>query len=182
MEKIIEYYRRKPRGRIQEKRERIDEIDLKIIKEKHKYAFKKLREISRVVGISHQTLSYHFRKHVRRIWCGNRIGLFLDANIVPFRVYIFEGKDAPALAKALIELPYFHSALIDEETAYIVAQPSDTIRKYISEITREVDAHMPFGELRMELKMRRRVPNYIRFFKDGKWILPVEEYLKAERG
>jgi len=180
IEKVIERYRRMPIGKSQVVREKIDEIDLKIIKEKHKYAFKKLREISKVVGISHQTLSYHFRRHVRKIWYGNRIGLFLDANVVPFRVYIFEGRDAPALAKTLVELPYFHSALIGEERAYIVAQPFDSIREYLNKVIKEIDVHMPFGELIMELKMKRKIPGYTCFFKNGKWILPIEEHVEAK--
>ena len=161
--------------------ETIDEIDLELLKEKQEYAFKKLREISRITGISHQVLSYHFRKHVRKLWAGNRIGLYLNASIVPFRVYIFEGKDTPILAKTLVELPYFHSALIDKERAYIVAQPSDQIRDYLSKIIKELDVYMPFGELIMELKMKKKIPGYTRFFRKGKWVLPVEEYLKAER-
>ena len=163
------------------KTEIVDEIDLKILEEKQEYAFKKLREISRIVGISHQVLSYHFRRHVRKLWAGNRIGLFLDAKTVPFRVYIFEGRDAPALAKTLVELPYFHGAFIDKEKAYVVAQPSNNVREYLNMIIKELDVYMPFGELTMELKMKRKIPGYIRFFRKGKWILPVEEYLKAER-
>jgi len=178
---ILDSYRRERPKKYPPRIETIDEIDLEILKEKQEYAFKKLREISRIVGISHQVLSYHFRKHVRKLWAGNRIGIYLNASAVPFRVYIFEGKDAPALAKTLVKLPYFHSAFIDEKKACVIAQPSDFVRKHLSEVISETDVYMPFGELIMELKMKRRIPGYIRFFKKGKWILPVEEYLKAER-
>jgi len=178
---VLNEYSGKAPQRKPPKTETIDEIDLKILEEKQEYAFKKLREISRIIGISHQVLSYHFRRHVRRLWTGNRIRLYLDANVVPFRVYVFEGKDAPALAKTLVELPYFHSAFVDEDKACVIAQPSDIVSKCLNKIINEIDVYMPFGELTMELKMERRIPGYIRFFREGEWVLPVEEYLKAEK-
>jgi len=178
---VLESYMKKAPKTAPVEKVTIDEIDLKILEEKQEYAFKKLREISRSIGISHQVLSYHFRRHVRSLWVGNRIGLYLDANATPFKVYIFEGRDAPALARTLVELPYFHGALVEEEKVCIIAQPSDHVRKYLNEIIRELDVYMPFGELTMELKMKRKIPGYIRFFREGEWVLPVEEYLKAER-
>ncbi|RLE81947.1 MAG: hypothetical protein DRJ51_02700 [Thermoprotei archaeon] len=161
--------------------EKIDELDLLIIKEKQKYAFEKLRKISRHTGISHQLLSYHFRKHVIKLWAGNRIGVFLNAKLVPFRIYVLEGDFAPAVARTLVELPYFHSSLIDENRAIVLAQPLCSLQPRLYKLFREFNVRLPFGELIMELRLEKTIPDYTQFFQDGKWIIPVEEYLRTRR-
>jgi len=33
----------------------------------------------------------------------------------------------------------------------------------------------------MELRLEKTIPDYTQFFQDGKWIIPVEEYLRTRR-
>jgi len=107
----------------------IDEIDVLLYWEKSRWPFISLREIAReskkYLGreISHQVLSWHFRNHLLKLWNGNRIRLYVDLNRVPYRLLYLEGRDAPAIARALTQLPWFHTAYIDFDRAIISGQP-----------------------------------------------------------
>jgi len=159
----------------------IDEIDLIPIWFKQTYAFLSLREISRLTRkylrrvISHQLLSYHFRKHVRKLWAGNYIGIYLDVRDYPFKVLLLEGRDAPRFAKALIELPYFYRAYIEEDRALVTGQPTEAVETALKDIIKDLDVDLPFGELIMDPSLSKKVPPYIQYFKNGEWILPIEK-------
>ncbi|MEM4029144.1 MAG: hypothetical protein QXO02_04575, partial [Thermofilaceae archaeon] len=97
----------------------MDEIDVLLYWGKSRWPFTSLREIAekseRYLGkrVSHQLLSWHFRNHVLKLWSRNRIWLYADLNKIPYRLLYLEGRDAPAVARALVQLPWFHTAYID---------------------------------------------------------------------
>lgn len=86
----------------------LDEKDILLLWAKFRWPFASLREAEResekYIGrkVSHQVLSWHFRNHVLKLWAGNRVRLYADAQQVPYRLLYLEGKDAPALARALV--------------------------------------------------------------------------------
>lgn len=107
----------------------MDEIDVLLYWGKSKWPYTSLREIAdeseRYLGrkVSHQLLSWHFRNHLLKLWSGNRIRLYADLNMVPYRLLYLEGRDAPAVARALTQLPWFHTAYIDLDRAIVSGQP-----------------------------------------------------------
>ncbi|MEM4569441.1 MAG: hypothetical protein QXN73_07260, partial [Thermofilaceae archaeon] len=82
-------------------------------------------ESERYLGkrVSHQLLSWHFRNHVLKLWSRNRVWLYADLNKIPYRLLYLEGRDAPAVARALVQLPWFHTAYIDFDRAIVSGQP-----------------------------------------------------------
>ncbi|RLE80360.1 MAG: hypothetical protein DRJ36_02305, partial [Thermoprotei archaeon] len=84
-------------------------------------------------------------------------------------------------ARTLVELPYFHSSLVDENRAIVLAQPLCSLQPRLYKLFREFNVRLPFGELIMELRLEKTIPDYTQFFQDGKWIIPVEEYLRTRR-
>lgn len=115
--------------RLPETRSVLDEIDMLLYSFKSKWPFISLREIAeeseKYLGrkISHQTLSWHFRNHLLKLWSKNRVRLYVDINKVPYRLLFLKGRDAPAVARALIQLPWFHTAYIDLDRALLSGQP-----------------------------------------------------------
>lgn len=107
----------------------IDEIDVLLYWGKSRWPYTSLREIAeeseRYLGrkVSHQLLSWHFRNHLLKLWNGNRIRLYVDLNKVPYRLLYLEGRDAPAAARALTQLPWFHTAYVDFDRAVVSGQP-----------------------------------------------------------
>ncbi|MEM1913523.1 MAG: hypothetical protein QW067_10320 [Thermofilaceae archaeon] len=107
----------------------MDEIDVLLYGEKSKWPFVSLREISekseKYLGkkVSHQLLSWHFRNHLLKLWIKNRVWLYADLSRIPYRLLYLEGRDAPAVARVLVQLPWFHTAYIDFDRAIVSGQP-----------------------------------------------------------
>lgn len=108
---------------------KLDEIDVLAYWGKARWPFTSFREMAqmceRYIGrsVSHQVLSWHFRKHLLKLWIGNRVRLYADVDRTPYRILYLEGRDAPAVARALVKLPWFHTAYIDFSRALVSGQP-----------------------------------------------------------
>jgi len=107
----------------------MDEIDVLLYWGKSRWPFISLREIAKESekylgrNVSHQLLSWHFRNHLLKLWNKNSVRLYVDLNKIPYRLLYIEGGDAPAVARALVQLPWFHTAYIDLDRAIVSGQP-----------------------------------------------------------
>lgn len=169
-----------------EKREvekaKLDSLDVLIIVWKMNYAFKKLTDIIKEAarkypefyGLKRQVLSYHFERHVLPLWKLNSIRAYLDFSMVPFRIYFFEGSEAPILAKVLTQLPYFYISNVDVDRAIAFAQPPCSMYKNIYKIISMFDVEMPLGEFVMDSRnLLKRFTDLITMFRDGEWSFPI---------
>jgi len=161
--KKLEEVKRESSSRISIANEsKLDVVDLLIYGMKAKWPFSSLREIEhaseKYLGkrISHQLLSWHFRKHVLRLWTGNRVWLYTDLDQVPYRVIYLEGRDAPAVARALVQLPWFHTAYIDMDRALVSGQPPCNSLLPLYRQLSELDVDVM--EFLMEPSLARYVP------------------------
>ena len=140
----------------------LDDVDVLLLWAKHRWPFASLREIEneseKYLGrrVSHQVLSYHFRNHVLKLWAGNRIRLYADAQQVPYRLLYLEGKDAPAVARALVQLPWFHTAYIDVGKAVVSGQPPCASMPHLYRVLGDLDVDAV--EFAMEVSISRWVP------------------------
>ncbi|MEM2475420.1 MAG: hypothetical protein QW407_05795 [Thermofilaceae archaeon] len=107
----------------------MDEVDILLYWGKSRWPFTSLREIAKESekylgrNVSHQLLSWHFKNHLLKLWNKNSVRLYLDLNKIPYRLLYMEGRDAPAVARALVQLPWFHTAYIDFDRAIVSGQP-----------------------------------------------------------
>jgi 3'-phosphoadenosine 5'-phosphosulfate sulfotransferase (PAPS reductase)/FAD synthetase len=106
--------------------------------------------------VSHQVLSYHFRNHVLKLWAGNRIWLYADAQQVPYRLLYLEGRDAPAVARALVQLPWLHTAYIDVGKAVVSGQPPCASMPHLYRVLGDLDVDVV--EFAMEVGVLKWVP------------------------
>lgn len=107
----------------------LDDVDVLLLWGKYRWPFTSMREIEResekYLGrrISHQVLSWHFKRHFLKLWIGNRVWLYGDIEQMPYRLLYLEGRDSPYAARALVQLPWFHTAYIDFDKALVSGQP-----------------------------------------------------------
>lgn len=107
----------------------LDPIDILTYSLKSKWPFTSLREIAenseKYLGkkVSRQLISWHYRNHLLKLWNGNRTRLYADLDKLPYRLLYLEGRDAPAVARALTQLPWFHTAYLDFDKAIVSGQP-----------------------------------------------------------
>lgn len=112
-----------------EEKKWVDWVDLLILSVKMSNAYAKLSPaLSRLRAVhgsppSRQLISYHYRMHVVPLWSGNVVRFKLPGNSCPERIYLFRGKGSRRAARALVEAPYFHEAVIGKEVAAVLAQP-----------------------------------------------------------
>ncbi|RLF04561.1 MAG: hypothetical protein DRK00_06445 [Thermoprotei archaeon] len=140
----------------------LDEADAAILGVKLRWPFASLREAEREsekhLGkrIPHQTLSRHFQKHVLKIWRGNRVWLYRSLSNTPYRIFYLEGRDAVKLAKALVQLPWFHTAYLDVDKALVSGQPPCSSILPLYRAVGELDVEVL--EMVMEPSMSKVVP------------------------
>ncbi|RLF08399.1 MAG: hypothetical protein DRJ64_01100 [Thermoprotei archaeon] len=156
-----------------------DKIDIALIFRKYKHPFEPLTRSVRHIRkhdpdfplISKQALSYHYKKHIKKLWLYNSIIPLYDSYLVPFRIFYFEGKEAPILARILINLPTFYLTSIDTDKAILVGQPPCHIFENIYRIISMFDVEMPLGDLVMSNKnMKSYLPPLWHFTENNRWI------------
>ena len=106
----------------------------------------------------HQILSQHFRNNVLKLWVGNRVWLYADAQQIPYRLIYMEGRDAPAVARALVQLLWFHTAYIDIEKAIVSGQPPCASMPHLYRVLGDLDVNVL--EFTMELSTVKWVPYF----------------------
>jgi len=159
--KITERFRIQPELPLRKELE-LDEVDVLLLGFKQRWPFVSLREIEKESEkylrrkVSHQVLSYHFRNHVLKLWAGNRIRLYADAQQVPYRLLYLEGRDAPAVARALVQLPWFHTAYIDIGKAVVSGQPPCASMPHLYRVLGNLDVYVV--EFAMEVGVLKWVP------------------------
>ena len=158
-----------------------DVIDLAIIQAKMRNAFTtpgKAIEHARKVDpdfprVSRQVVSYHYNRHVRNMWLYNAVKLFRDMRQVPLRIWYFEGREAPALAKILVNIPSFFAAFIEQGKSLVICQPPCPLHIDIYKIISSFDIEMPYGDLVMSPESIARVmPRFWMFARYGRWVWP----------
>ncbi len=121
--------------------------------------------------LSKQVLSYHLKRHVRKLWLYNSVTLYLDVGINPIRVFYIEGSEAHVIARGLVSLPSFFSAAIDEDKAIVVGQPPNHMFPNIYKMISSMDVELPLGDLILE---QQNMVVYFeplwRYARDGKWV------------
>ena len=140
----------------------LDEADAAILIAKLVWAFNSLRKAEayseKYLGkrIPHQTLSRHFRRHVLKAWKGNRIRLYRDLNEIPYKLIYIEGNDAVRVARALVQLPWFHTAYLDVNKALVSGQPPCESALPLCRVLGEYD--ISALEMIMEPSLERVIP------------------------
>lgn len=140
----------------------LDEADMAILRAKLRWPFASLREAEKesekYVGkrIPHQTLSRHFKKHVLKIWKGNRVRLYRSLSDTSYKILYVEGRDAVKLAGALVQLPWFHTAYLDVDKALVSGQPPCSSILPLYQVVGELDVEVL--EMVMEPSMSKVVP------------------------
>ncbi len=160
-----------------------DYIDLAIILRKRNHPFEPILKGIRWIRkkdpkfpiISKQLLSYHYNHHVKNLWLYNSVLLLNDHNLVPFRIFYFEGEDSATVARILVNLPTFFEALIDNNNSLVIGQPPGYMFENIYKIISMYDVKMPLGDLILSIEnMGRYIPPLWRFVKRNKWIWKEE--------
>jgi len=145
-----------------EKKIELDDEDVLLLWTKFRWPFTSLREAEResekYLGrrVSHQVLSWHFKNHVLKLWAGNRVRLYADAQQVPYRLLYLEGKDAPAVARVLVQLPWFHTAYIDFGKAVVSGQPPCASMPHLYRVLGDLDVDVL--EFAMDVSTVKWVP------------------------
>jgi hypothetical protein len=140
----------------------LDDVDVLLLWVKLRWPFASLREAEResekYLGrrVSHQVLSWHFKNHVLKLWAGNRVWLYADAQQVPYRFLYLEGRDAPAVARALVQLPWFHTAYIDFGKAVVSGQPPCASMPHLYRVLGDLDVDVL--EFAMEVSTVKWMP------------------------
>ena len=116
LERLSEVYRKCREYREAERRiVRPDDIDMVILWKKMDFPFIPLASIGRVLDISQQLISYHFRHHVLSQWMYNgvRVKSFLEpAPLLFIRIDVSAPRYALKLLELAMKLPYTYSAFV----------------------------------------------------------------------
>jgi hypothetical protein len=145
-----------------EKEVELDDVDIILLWAKLRWPFTSLREAERVsekyLGrrLSYKVLSWHFKNHLLKLWAGNRVWLYADAQQVPYRLLYLEGEDAPGVARALVQLPWFHTAYIDVGKAVVSGQPPCASMPHLYRVLGDLDVDVL--EFAMEVSTVKWVP------------------------
>ena len=156
-----------------------DKIDLMLLAGKEAFGpFIRLNEIYRklgkqagLAGISRQVLSYHYKHHVLPGWLYNTFIEYLPTSEIPLRLIILKGRDAPALARALMRIEHALEAYIDRYNALVIAQyPCNLLR-----LVYELISYASVSQVNMTIMkplISRDVLRYWEFLgPEGKWIV-----------
>ena len=152
----------------------LDKYDIFIISHKIENFFVSLRELSRKTNlkVSHQLLSYHYRKHVLKLWEGNIVDLSIGADKIPEWFMILKGEEAEALAKTLIEMPGFKRAYLNENIAVVTANLPYSYKLYLHLLIEKYKVEVSY-DLRSTGKSVL-TKNPLVYFREGEWIPPKE--------
>jgi len=123
---------------------------------------------------SEQVLSYHFTRHLKAIWRGNAVTLFTDMKTVPVRMFYFEGKDAPALARALCMLPGAYAAMIDTNKALVGGQFPCSYDEYIMQGVEGLDVELVRYFVQSSSDLRKVMPLFWRYVEGRRWVFKEE--------
>ena len=129
--------------------------------------------------VSEKTVGYHYRSHVLPAWLYNTFIPYLPMAEVPLRVFYFEGREAPALARVLIKLPYFITALVDVDRALVTGQPPSWMLETIYKVISSFDVKAPLCQLVMSSEsIAKFIPHLWKFLKKAgrswSWTWPEE--------
>lgn len=159
-----------------------DVIDLAILTGKMTNAFMTSSEAINLIKrvdplfpeITKQLISYHARKHVKKLfWLGNTINFFAPMSSIPIRVWYFYGREAPIISRILAKIPTFFTATIDVDKAIVIGQPPcnmlEDLYKRVFSVFEDVE--MPLGDLILSSRSMQRVqPLLWKLVENGKWI------------
>ena len=123
---------------------------------------------------SEQVLSYHFTRHLKAMWRGNAVTLFTDMRLVPIRIFYFEGKDAPALARALCMLPGAFGAVVEPRRALLIAQFPCSYDEHVMRGVEGLDVELVRYFVQSSTDMRRVVPMLWRCVEGRRWAFKEE--------
>lgn len=156
-----------------------DKIDLMLLAGKEAFGpFIRLNEIYRKLGkqaeltsISRQVLSYHYKHHVLPGWLCNTFIEYLPISETPLRLIVLKGRDAAALARALMHIEHSLEANVDRYSALVIAQyPCKLLRKVY-----ELISYASVSQVKMTIMkplIRRDILKYWKFLGlKCKWIL-----------
>ncbi|MCD6563863.1 MAG: hypothetical protein J7K23_08140 [Thermoproteales archaeon] len=166
--KIYEVYNEliSQKTNIDREKEKIDIIDLYIIRDKMIFSFAKLSQTLKRIhmyfsnNVTKQLLSYHYNKHVKRLWKYNYIIPLHDTLEYPLRLYYLKGKDAEVLGKLVVNLPYVFTSLIDKDKVMVLAQPTPRMEYLLYDIFTMFDVKKPLGDILISMN------KYSKFFSD----------------
>lgn len=140
----------------------------------------KLAPLARMPPLSHQSTSYHFRRHVRPGWLYTTVRLRREPREAPLVALELRGVDAARVAKALALLPFWGSAYAGEREALYLGQVSCDLLPTVYELlqTHRVDA--PEGLMLATREVKLGVPLFWRFLdEDGSRWRWVEERVRV---
>jgi len=125
--------------------------------------------------ISEQLLSYHFTRHVKSMWKGNTAIVFSSMELVPVRIFYFEGKDAPIFARILCQLPGAYTARIDVNKSLVIGQFPCKYDEYILREAETFEIEMPFKYfVQSSTDMRKIIPWLWKCIEGRKWVFREE--------
>ena len=172
-----------------------DEVDLKILAGKLAWGpFARpgeiLARVSQFTGeraaYSRQVVSYHYRRHVLPGWVCNTFHMFVDASEVPFVAAVLRGREAAALARVLVYLPYSGVAYVGDGCAFYLGQVSCRALRDFYALVSSADVEFPFGLMVMKFHLKSWVPFLWRFLgeRGGKrvWRWPEKVELRLRGG
>ncbi len=130
--------------------------------------------------VSEKTVSYHYRRHVLPGWLYNTFIPYLPITDVPLRVFYFEGREAPALARILINLPYFITALVDVNASLLTGQTPPWMMETVYRVISSFDVEAPLCQLVMSSRsIAKFIPHLWKFLKETRrgwtWHWPKEK-------
>ncbi|AKG38494.1 hypothetical protein MA03_03255 [Infirmifilum uzonense] len=162
---------------------RPDAVDLAVLSFKLDSPFEKITECYKKAlrldetlrELSSSTLAYHFRKHLKPFWKGNRAYLVQPIVENPVQVYIIEGWRSPVVARTVTTLLGYWFSIVDEKKALIVSQFTTREKVAFYRFLRSMGVRVVFGELIMvpeETKYLR--PLLWRNVKHARWASSFE--------
>lgn len=166
-----------------------DPIDLAILTFKLGDAFmtlKKIVEKASVVDssfreVSPQLISYHYRRHVLRMWKYNAPRLCWDMRERPLWIFYLEGAKSHIAARAIVNFPGMRTTYIDEDKAIVAGQPSTETLYHIYSILTELDVRMPLGPFFVvedEYYAVEKTSYLWLYLREGRWSWPSEVSVK----
>jgi len=166
--------------------ERLDNIDLYIISDLTLNAFKSMSDIATKFGFSQQLASYHYHKHVLKVWDYNAVKILFSLEEVPVKFYQFalgDYRSAWAFSKTLAQSPFTISTLLSEnkpEVLWISRLPcveEVQFHKTLKELKTILDDMEYLGYMDTDLLLRWTIP--LNVIKKGEWIFkPIKVYHK----
>ena len=166
-----------------------DPIDLAILTFKLGDAFITLKKIvekasavdSSFREVSPQLISYHYRRHVLRMWKYNAPRLYWDVRERPLWIFYLEGAKSHVAARAIVNFPGMRTTYIDDNKAVVAGQPSTETFYHIYSILTELDVRMPLGPFFVvedEYYAVEKTSYLWLYLREGRWSWPSEVSVK----